>query len=205
MARKRKKIAPADQEEKQGYSRIQWFLFVVIIPLLFALTVALIVMTIAGVNVFDKTKEVTANIPYVSEWTNSAEQDGKSDSEQVAELQAEIKNKEAEIGQLSNDLEGAEAEIEELLTEQDRLNAELKQLQQEREETADSEEEQPVNNVVKTYESMDEESIAGIIINLTDNEAVAILKQLSVEKQGAVLEELEAEKAAEYTKILSNE
>lgn len=205
MARKRKKIAPADQEEKQGYSRIQWFLFVVIIPLLFALTVALIVMTIAGVNVFDKTKEVTANIPYVSEWINSAEQDGKSDSEQVAELQAEIKNKEAEIGQLSNDLEGAEAEIEELLTEQDRLNAELKQLQQEREETADSEEEQPVNNVVKTYESMDEESIAGIIINLTDNEAVAILKQLSVEKQGAVLEELEAEKAAEYTKILSNE
>lgn len=205
MARKRKKIAPADQEEKQGYSRIQWFLFVVIIPLLFALTVALIVMTIAGVNVFDKTKEVTANIPYVSEWINSAEQDGKSDSEQVAELQAEIKNKEAEIGQLSNDLEGAEAEIEELLTEQDRLNAELKQLQQEREETADSEEEQPVNNVVETYESMDEESIAGIIINLTDNEAVAILKQLSVEKQGAVLEELEAEKAAEYTKILSNE
>ncbi|OXS78552.1 magnesium transporter MgtE N-terminal domain-containing protein [Domibacillus enclensis] len=205
MARKRKKIAPADQEEKQGYSRIQWFLFVVIIPLLFALTVALIVMTIAGVNVFDKTKEVTANIPYVSEWINSAEQDGKSDSEQVAELQAEIKNKEAEIGQLSNDLEGAEAEIEELLTEQDRLNAELKQLQQEREETADSEEEQPVNNVVETYESMDEESIAGIIINLTDNEAAAILKQLSVEKQGAVLEELEAEKAAEYTKILSNE
>lgn len=205
MARKRKKIAPADQEEKQGYSRIQWFLFVVIIPLLFALTVALIVMTIAGVNVFDKTKEVTANIPYVSEWINSAEQDGKSDSEQVAELQAEIKNKEAEIGQLSNDLEGSEAEIEDLLTEQDRLNAELKQLQQEREKTADSEEEQPVNNVVKTYESMDEESIAGIIINLTDNEAVAILKQLSVEKQGAVLEELEAEKAAEYTKILSNE
>ncbi|MCP3761994.1 hypothetical protein NLX67_06280 [Domibacillus sp. A3M-37] len=205
MARKKKKVDPAEMEEKKGYNTFQWILFVAVIPILFALTIALVVMTIAGVNVFEKTKEIAGNVPYVSEWIAPAEQDGKSDSEKVVELQAEMKNKEAEIEQLSGDLESSKTEIEELLTEQDRLNAELKQLQQQQKETADTVKTETTNNVAKTYESMDEESIAGIIINLTNNEAVAILQELSVEKQAAVLENLEAKKAAEYTKILSNE
>lgn len=205
MARKKKKVDPAEMEEKKGYNTFQWILFVAVIPILFALTIALAVMTIAGVNVFEKTKEIAGNVPYVSEWIAPAEQDGKSDSKKVVELQAEMKNKEAEIEQLSGDLESSKTEIEELLTEQDRLNAELKQLQQQQKETADTVKTETTNNVAKTYESMDEESIAGIIINLTNNEAVAILQELSVEKQAAVLENLEAKKAAEYTKILSNE
>ncbi|OES43611.1 MotE family protein [Domibacillus iocasae] len=205
MATKKKKVKPAEIEDKKEYNTFQWILFVAVIPLLFALTIALVVMTIAGVNVFEKTKEIAANLPYVSEWIAPAEQDGKLDSEKVVELQAEIKNKEAEIEQLSGDLESSKAEIEELLTEQDRLNAKLKQLQQQQTEAAESDETETVNNVAETYESMDEESIAGIVINLTNNEAVAILQELSVEKQAAVLENLDAKKAAEYTKILSNE
>ena len=205
MATKKKKVDSAEIEEKKGYNVFQWILFVAVIPLLFALTIALVVMTIAGVNVFEKTKELAENVPFVSEWVTPKEQDGKSDSEKVVELQAEIKNKEAKIEQLSADLESSKAEIEELLTEQDRLNAQLKQLQQQQTEAADSSEAETANNVAKTYETMDEESIAGIIINLTDNEATAILQELSVEKQAAVLENLDAKKAAEYTKILSNE
>ncbi|MEM1503316.1 hypothetical protein RG959_07825 [Domibacillus sp. 8LH] len=205
MAGKKKKKVPADMEGKNSYNPFQWLLFIVVIPLLFALTVGLVVMTIAGVNVFEKTKEVAANIPYVSEWTGATEQDGKTDSEKVVELQGEIKNKQAKIDQLSDDLESSKAEIEELLTEQDRLNAQIKQLQNQQKETAETEEKSAANNVAKTYESMDEESIAGIITNLTNNEAVAILQELSVEKQAAIFENLDAKKAAEYTKILSNE
>lgn len=208
MANKKRRKAPADTEEKSGYSFFQWVLFIVVIPLLFALTIGLVVMTIAGVNVFEKTKEVASNIPYVSDWVSTTEQDGKTDSEKVVELQAEIKNKEAKIDQLTGDLESSKAEVEKLLTEQDKLNAQLKQLQAQQKETADQKQTSSTsaaNNVVKTYESMDEESIAGIIINLTNNEAAAILQELSVEKQASVLENLEAKKAAEYTKILSNE
>ncbi|WP_050181451.1 MotE family protein [Domibacillus robiginosus] len=205
MARKKKRKNSADIEEKNGYTLFQWLLFIVVIPLLFALTIGLVVMTIAGVNVFEKTKEVAANIPYVAEWTGATKQDGKADGEKVVELQAEIKNKQAEIDQLSGDLESSKAEIEELLTEQDRLNAQLKQLQEQQKEAAETKETNTTSNVAQTYESMDEESIAGIIINLTNNEAVAILQELSTEKQAAVFENLEAKKAAEYTKILSNE
>jgi flagellar protein FlbB len=207
MAREKKKAA-ALEEEKQGYSTFQWIIFVVFIPLLFAMTIALIVMTIAGVNIFEKTKEVAGTIPYVSEWIGTdVKQDGKKDEEKVVELQAEIKNKEAEIGSMQGKLTDSEKKIEELLTEQDRLNAELKQLQQQQQkegldqgDTAKTD----TDTVVKTYETMGAKNIAGIIVNMTNAEAVNILKQLSIEKQADVLEKLPAETAAEYTKLLSN-
>jgi flagellar protein FlbB len=208
MAREKKKAAAVEEEEKQGYSTFQWIIFVVFIPLLFAMTIALIVMTIAGVNIFEKTKEVAGTIPYVSEWigTDDIKQDGKKDEEKVVELQADIKNKEAEIGSLQGKLTDSETKIEGLLTEQDRLNAELKQLQQQQKEGLDQAEtaKKDTDTVVKTYETMGAKNIAGIIVNMTNAEAVNILKQLSIEKQADVLETLPAETAAEYTKLLSN-
>ncbi|OAH53763.1 hypothetical protein AWH48_10830 [Domibacillus aminovorans] len=209
MARKKKKALAVDTEEKQGYSIFQWIIFVVFIPLLFAMTIALIVMTIAGVNVFEKTKEVADSIPYVSEWVGAdVKQDGKKDGDKIVELQAEMKNKEAEIERLQGKLTDSETEIEDLLTEQDRLNSELKQLQQQqREEGLDqgTAAKTETKTLIKTYETMGAKNIAGIIVNMTDAEAVDLLKQLSIEKQADVLEKLPAEIAAEYTKILSNE
>ncbi|MGG3451333.1 MotE family protein [Domibacillus aminovorans] len=209
MARKKKKALAVDAEEKQGYSTFQWIIFVVFIPLLFAMTIALIVMTIAGVNVFEKTKEVADSIPYVSEWVGTdVKLDGKKDGDKIVELQAEMKNKEAEIERLQGKLTDSETEIEDLLTEQDRLNSELKQLQQQqREEGLDqgTAAKTETKTLIKTYETMGAKNIAGIIVNMTDAEAVDLLKQLSIEKQADVLEKLPAEIAAEYTKILSNE
>lgn len=203
---KTKQKKSIETEGGKKHSLFQWILFVVCIPLLFALTVALVVMTIAGVNVFEKAKEIAGNVPYVSEWAGDGTvKDGKSEREKVAELQGEIKNKEATIKKLNTDLENAKTKVEDLLTEQDRLNAQLKQLQKQQQETGESQAQKQTANIIKTYETMDEESIAGILINLTDKEAVNILKELSVEKQADVFEALESKKAAEYTNLLSNE
>lgn len=50
--------------EESKISKFQWFL-VIFIPLIFAVTVALIVLTVAGVNVADKAKEMSAKIPFI--------------------------------------------------------------------------------------------------------------------------------------------
>lgn len=208
MARNKKKALAPETEEKQGYSTFQWIIFVIFIPLLFAMTIGLIVMTIAGINIFEKTKELAGNVPYVSEWVSTdVKEDEKKDEEKIVELQAEIKNKEAQIESLQGKLTDSEIEIEDLLTEQDRLNSELKQLQQQREEGVNqgTEARTETNTLIKTYETMGAKNIAGIIVNMTDAEAVDLLKQLSIEKQAEVLEKLPAETAAEYTKLLSNE
>ncbi|MFK2824998.1 MotE family protein [Bacillus sp. B190/17] len=202
MAKKMKKEF-VEVEEEKGYGVFQWILFVLVIPLLFAITIALIVMTVAGVNIFEKAKEWGEDIPIVSNMMGSggAVEDAKTDKEKVISLQAEIKNKEAKIEQLEKKLETSAAKVEELLTEKDRLQLEIEQLKKQ-EETAVKENTQD-NKLINTYESMSPKNIAHILVNLSDNEAIQILAEMSTEKQADILEKLPPEKAAKYTKLLS--
>ncbi|MBM7647129.1 flagellar motility protein MotE (MotC chaperone) [Bacillus ectoiniformans] len=207
MARKKKAIKKVESdEETKGYSTFQWILFVLIIPLLFALTIALIVMTVAGVNVFEKGKEISAHIPGLSSLTEKDEANqtggGKADKEKVVELQTELADKEAEIDQLAKKLDASDQEIEKLLTEKDRLEVELEQLKnQEEGEAANTKND---NSIISTYETMAPKNIANILVNLSDNEAVGILAELETDKQADILEKLPPETAAKYTKLLSS-
>ncbi|WP_191991763.1 MotE family protein [Bacillus aerolatus] len=201
---KKKKTEYVEMEEEKGYSVFQWILFVLVIPLLFAITIALIVMTVAGVNIFEKAKELGGNLPVISDMmdSGSSAKDGQTDKEKVVSLQAEIKNKEAKVEQLEKKLESSDKEIEELLTEKDRLEVEIEKLKKQ-EETTVTEDKQD-NKLINTYESMSSKNIANILVNLTDNEAVQILSEMSTEKQADILEKLPPETAAKYTKLLSS-
>ena len=53
-----------EEAEEKSYSKLQWFIVVIIIPSIFALAVALIVATVAGVNVIDKAKEYSEKITF---------------------------------------------------------------------------------------------------------------------------------------------
>lgn len=206
MAGSKKNDLLSEPENKKKFGCWQWAVFVFFIPLLFAIIVAVGAMTIAGENVLEKSKQVAAGIPYLSEWTDNGETkiNGKTDKEKITDLEKQIAQKKAEEKKLQQNLDEAQKKNEELLVEQDRLKAQFKQLQQQKTE-AEEKQENTKSDIVKTYEAMDEKSIAKIIINLTNNEATALLQQLKAEKQAAILEELEAEKAAEYTQILSLE
>ncbi|MDQ0214299.1 flagellar motility protein MotE (MotC chaperone) [Oikeobacillus pervagus] len=200
---KKKKNELADKLEKKDSSKLQWFLFVIIIPLLFAMTIGLIVMTIAGVNVFEKAKDISGKIPGISKLTD-APTNQKSDEElekKVVSLQAEIKDREAKIEQLQKKLDSSEQEVETLKVEKDRLEIEMKNLMNEKsQKTANNEGKQ----LTKTYESMSPKNIANILPNLSDQDAVQLLNGLSTDQQGKVLEKLPPETAAKYTKLLSN-
>ncbi|OCA83834.1 MotE family protein [Pseudobacillus wudalianchiensis] len=207
MAKKKKKEEFVEIEEEKGYGVFQWILFVLVIPLLFAITVALIVMTVAGVNIFEKAKEVGAHVPFVSKLIDDGgnNQGGQTDKEKIVSLQAEVKNKEAKIEQLEKKLKTSDKKMEDLLTEKDRLEIEIEKLRQQ-DNTADAAKEQQNSENKKlsdTYEAMAPKNIASILVNLSDNEAVKILTEMSTEKQAAVLEKLPPDKAAKYTKILS--
>lgn len=202
MAKKKKKEFVEIEEEK-GYGVFQWILFVLVIPLLFAITVALIVMTVAGVNVFEKAKEIGGHVPLISNMIDdgAADKGGQTDKEKVVSLQAEIKNKEAKIEQLEKKLKASDKKVEDLFTEKDRLEIELEKLKKE-EETAVTTDKQD-NKLINTYESMAPKNIANILVNLSDSEAIKILAEMSTEKQAAILEKLPPETAAKYTKLLS--
>ena len=48
-----------DEIENQKPNKIQWFLFVIIIPLIFAILVIAIVFSLTGGNVFEKAKDIS--------------------------------------------------------------------------------------------------------------------------------------------------
>ena len=78
------------EELEEKNSRLQSVLFVVIIPLLFAITVTLVVLTVAGVNVFDHLKSASSNIPGVANLVDPSKKQTEADSKQkVATLQAD--------------------------------------------------------------------------------------------------------------------
>ena len=63
-----------EEQEEKKYSKIQWFFIVIVIPALFALAVAMVVASVAGINVFEKAKEYSENIPFISSEEKVTEQ-----------------------------------------------------------------------------------------------------------------------------------
>lgn len=204
MARKKKK-ENVEQEKGNKTGKLQWFLFAIVIPILFAITVALIVMTVAGVNIFDKAKELGVSIPGVSSMMGSeTSKDEKIAKNRLVSLQAEVEDQKAEIEKLQKKLEASKQEVEKLLTENDRLEIELEQQQKQEENSNNSKTDNKGDNpVIETYESMAPKNIANIIVNLSDKEAVNIISAMSADKQAKILEKLPPETAAKYTKMLT--
>ncbi|KKB42360.1 MotE family protein [Bacillus thermotolerans] len=195
---KKKKAAYADREEGKGYGVFQWIIFMIVIPLLFALLVTLIVMTVAGINVLEKAKE----LPVISQIMDEESADnGKENNERVALLKEEAKQKDVKIQELEKELEQSKREVEELLTEKDRLELEIQKMKEQEKEKEEKKAQD--RSIISTYESMSPKNVANILVNLTDDEAVEILSEMSTDQQADILEKLPPETAAKYTGLLS--
>lgn len=64
-------------EETKKTSKLQWFLFVVFIPLLFTISVVLLILTFSGINVFEQGKKYASQLPFVSQWIEGTEANEK--------------------------------------------------------------------------------------------------------------------------------
>ncbi|KKB38974.1 MotE family protein [Bacillus thermotolerans] len=195
---KKKKAAYADREEGKGYGVFQWIIFMIVIPLLFALLVTLIVMTVAGINVLEKAKE----LPIISQIMDEESADNeKENNERVALLKEEAKQKDVKIQELEKELGQSKKEVEELLTEKDRLELEIQKMKEQEKEKEEKKAQD--RSIISTYESMSPKNVANILVNLTDDEAIEILSEMSTDQQADILEKLPPETAAEYTGLLS--
>lgn len=190
-----------EAEEKVG--KVKWFLFVVVIPLLFTITLALVIATVAGFNVFGAIQKYGATIPYVSEWLNGKQQSTEQILQKtMLEQKAMIEEKTKQIAKLEKNIKNKQSEIAALKQEIERLNAELDAAKQE-EPSAAAGTMPTVQDVVKIYETMAPKNAAAIIAKMSDEEAVYILSSLSSEATAAILEKMTPEEAAKYTVLLA--
>jgi flagellar motility protein MotE (MotC chaperone) len=184
-----------EEKETKSNSRFQWIVFVVFIPLLFAITIALVVMTVAGINVFEKAQ----SLPFVSKVLPS---ENKQDQDQlenrIVSLQASIEDKEAKISQLQSEVDGKEKDNEKLQAEIEQQKLELEELRQIGEENK-----RAFKEVVSTFESMSAKSAAPVLLNMEDQEAVKILSSIKPDNLADILEKMPPEDAARYTVLLA--
>ncbi|TCT26770.1 flagellar motility protein MotE (MotC chaperone) [Melghiribacillus thermohalophilus] len=184
------------QKHKKEGGKLQWFFFVIVIPLLFAITLALIVLTIAGYNVFQISEHIGSKIPVVSNFVGN---DEEVLQEENTNLLATIEDQKEQIETLQLDIESKDEEIQE-------LNEQIQQLQNQLEQNEQSQQERDelISNVTESFSQIKAEQAAQIIENLTDESALLILEKLPAEQRGAVLAAMDPEKAAELTQNFIN-
>src|SRR5699024_5795702 len=159
------------KEQQHKMNSFLWFLFVIIIPLIVAVVLAVIIFTAAGVDVVGWAKGVGENIPGISQLVSV--DDTEEGSEDVDKLRTQLAEKET----LNRDIQALEATIEEL--EQEILKLENSA---ETGEETDGTEESKDNNVktmAKSFKNMDPEQAALIFAQLESDLAISIMKTLS--------------------------
>jgi len=188
------------QEEKK-YSAFQWVLFVIIIPLMFAITVVLVVLSVSGINVFEGMKNVGEKIPVISSIFDGDKEVKDIDYKQkYGELQGEIKNQEAYIQSVENQLAEKDQEIKNLQLEKETLLNQIQEL-----ELINENRMVEIKEIIKTYETMSAKNAAAIIVEMNDTEAMKILSNMKADALAEVLQKMPPENAAKYTSLLTNE
>ncbi|MDP4083037.1 MAG: MotE family protein [Bacillota bacterium] len=188
------------KQTKKGKS-IQWFIFVVLIPLLFTVIVALIICFIAGVNVFGIAKDIGQKIPFIenSSQNNASNQKSASESDLI-NLQAQIKDREAQIEELKTNLDSKDKDIEQAKLDNQRLQQQIDDLNANKKASNLA-----FKDIIKTYETMSPKKVAPIITKMDDTEAIKILGDLKADALAAIMENMNPKDAAKYTQLLSNE
>lgn len=176
----------------------QGLLIWVLIPLLFVTMVLLIIANVADVNIFDKAKQLTEELPLVGKKAEKEQDSVLTSDEEFISLNAEIKDKEAQLLSVQEELSKSEEEKTSLQAEIDRLKDEIEQLKIQQ---MDSKRE--MKEIVTTFENMSPKSAAPVIIKLSDAEAVQLLANLKPETLASILEKMPAEDAAKYTSLLT--
>lgn len=200
MVKKTKQTGHASKLEKEGKSgAFQKLLLWVLIPLLFITALVLIIATFANVNVFDKAKELSGNLPFITE--KKEEDPVEADlvlEERVVTMQAEIQEKEAQLFKVQQDLDKSANENEKLLVEQEKLLDEIAVLIRDKDDSK-----RKFNEIVTTFEQMSAKSSAPVITKMSDAEAVRILTNLKSATLASVLEKMSPEDAAKYTTMMT--
>lgn len=193
-----------EKSKKKSMNPFLWIVFAIIIPLIIVSTLTVFILNMAGVDVTGWFKNTASNIPVVSNFITTEEEQAVED--EIKKLTEMIEEKDLEIARLQTISEDLEMTIS-------RLNQQILKLENEiasRDELAEQEEELEVENneslkqIVSSYESMKTKHAAIIIQNLENDLAIDILKELPNDRRGKILEAMDPERVAELTKLFVN-
>lgn len=186
--------------EKQEYSALERFLYIILLPVLFALVLLGVLLTLFDYDVKGALANIGRNIPVVKSFIpdNEPEQPfvnpvnaALAQDERLTELESELAEKTAEIARLQSDLaarEQAYASLED--------NVEQLVLGREREEEDRQAYRARLKSLANMYAGMSARKAASILEQMTLPEMVLILYEMGADERGNILARMEPETAA---------
>ena len=193
-------MASRQDNQNKKISLIQW-LFLIIIPLILAISIAFIILSILDLNPGAKVKEFANQIPVINQFVTTEEEAEIERKEN--QLQNQITALKTDKSGLESDLSAQEAEIDQLNQEIVRLTHQLEQLL-ESEDQVNQQSEDGFKIVIDTYQEISAKSAAQILTNINNSDAVRILAELDEDLRAAILSALDPESAALFTEQLLN-
>lgn len=192
-------MADYTKTKKNKINPFLWFLIAIVIPVVFAVILAYIIFSMAGVDATKWVKDKMSAVPVVSSFVTTEEE--KDLEKQNEKLKISIKEKETEIEQLIEDvgnLEGVIDQLEKEVLKLEKKNTDNNGLDDDEEQNDDM----SLRQMSQTFKDMDPEQAALIIQRLKNESAVPILNTLSNKVRGKIFEEMEPDQAAELTQLL---
>src|SRR5699024_8859130 len=162
-------------------------LFAIIIPLIVAVTLTVIIFSVAGVDVVRWAKETGNEIPVLSDMITTDKE--KSEQRSEEKFNNTIAEKDEEISQLNRKVANMESTIDEL--EQQVVKLEKNSSNTSESTASGGNEEVPENKSIQSisssFKDMDNEQAALIIQNMEKELSVSILKNLPNDSRGSIL------------------
>ncbi|WP_404452621.1 hypothetical protein LG329_00560 [Virgibacillus necropolis] len=192
-------------QTKTKSNPILWFLFAIVVPLIVAITIIIIICKVAGFDVIDWAKNTGNNIPVISSVISTEKEENEKRTKQT--FKEKISAKDEKIDELKSNVTNLEDMVDQLEQEIVKLdNIETTQSKEEKaeESTVEDEKSSQLKSMIASFEQMDPEQTALILQDLEEGMAISILKGLPEDVRAGILEEMEPEKAAQYTKAYLN-
>lgn len=189
---------------KKETGKFQGFLIAIVIPFILLLIIALLVLTVSGVDVLDKAKEFGKNIPVISSVVGSEEDEQAAIEEKNMNEESTVTDQAIELQKLKEELQNKQATIDELNQEVVKLNNQLETSKKDNPDDAENDENSVLEDVSSSFKDMTAKKAAPIIANLEQDTALTILSNLPNDQRGEILAQMSPDLAAQLTSAFLN-
>lgn len=190
--------------ERKKINPVLWLLFAVIIPLLIIIVIIVVILNFAGFSVVDWTKEKGSELPVISNFITSPDEDALE--KEASRLTEELETKSDELEQMESYIAYLEATLDQMEQEASREEAISSSdgLDEQDDEDTTEEIDKSLRDMAKTFEEMKASGAAAILANMDEDRIVLILSELPNDARGDILQAMEAELAAKLAAKMLN-
>jgi len=193
-------------QEERGYSKWEWFFYMIFIPALFATLLGGVLLSLLGVNVVGKALGLANQIPYVEKIVPDTSAEVKPDQADTENLEKQLVTAQSELAKSKQAVTAIEAEAAKKDATIQTLQKQAEDLQKMIEEKRASEDERQKQyaDLAKIYTTMSAGKAAPIIENLTTEEAVTVLSKMKPEQLAEILAKMDPKKAADTSILIKD-